>query len=84
MNSIKNKKYYFNENKTKIVTFIIWFILMPINIYFYNKEFYGGFIMKLSDMGKGMLTDGLDIILIFAVAIISFLINIKKQIEIKL
>lgn len=53
----ENKKYYYNETKTKLISFILLLLFFPLNIYFYNKGIYGEVYIELGFMGKQFLKD---------------------------
>lgn len=55
----ENRKYYYNETKTKLISYILLLLFFPLNIYFYNKGIYGEVYIELGFMGKQFLKDSL-------------------------
>lgn len=51
------KRYYYNEIRTKAISYIILLIYLPLNIYFYNSGIYGEVFIELSFLGKAYLRD---------------------------
>lgn len=76
----KNKKYYYNETKTKLISYILLLLYFPLNIFFYNKGIYGEVYIDLGFMGKQFLKDSLYDIP-FWILIIGPLIKFIKDIK---
>lgn len=81
--SINNTKklYYFNETKTKIMSYLGLILLMPLNIYFYNKGIYGETYIELGFLLKKFITEGLIYDIPFIILIFYGAVKLIKDVK---
>lgn len=77
---IKDKIYYYNETRTKLISYIILIIFLPLNIYFYNKGVYGEVYIELGLLEKEFFRQSLYDIP-FIIVIMGLLIKFIKDIK---
>lgn len=77
---IKDKIYYYNETRTKLISYIILIIFLPLNIYFYNKGVYGEVYIELGLLEKEFFRQSLYDIP-FIIVIVGLLIKFIKDIK---
>lgn len=88
MNKIVNqidsskKQFYYNEACIKIISFIAYILLTPINILIYNKGLYGlvdlDIIFLIKEFFKGTMFD-LIYVLILIFGLVQFMLKIKNN-----
>lgn len=74
-----DKVYYYNETRTKILSYLGLILFMPLNIYLYNKGAYGERDINLSFFGKEFLTKGILYDIPFIILIFYGLIKFIKE-----
>lgn len=76
------KQFYYNEARIKIIPFIAWILLIPINIFIYNKGLYGSIdldiIFLIKEFFKESMFD-LIYILILGFGLIQFILKLKNN-----
>lgn len=77
---INEKKYYYNETRTKLISYILLVLFLPLNIYFYNNGIYGEVYIELGFLGRHFFEDLLYDIP-FIIFIIGGLIKLIKDIK---
>lgn len=77
---IKSKIYYHNEIRTKLISYIILIIFVPLNIIFYNKGIYGEVYLELGFLGKEFLKQSVYDIP-FIIVMVGLLIKATKDIR---
>lgn len=84
---VKEKRYYYNETRTKLISYSLLIIFLPLNIYFYNKGIYRQVYIELGFLGKYFLKDLLyhiPFIIILLGGLIKFIKYVKNSENIKL
>lgn len=84
---VKEKRYYYNETRTKLISYSFLIIFLPLNIYFYNKGIYRQVYIELGFLGKYFLKDLLyhiPFIIILLGGLIKFIKYVKNSENIKL
>lgn len=77
----KDKIFYYNETRTKLISYIILIAFSPLNIYFYNKGVYGEVYIELGFLGKEFFKQSLydmPFIIITVGLLIKFIKDIKN------
>lgn len=77
---IKDKIFYYNETRTKLISYIILIVFLPLNIYFYNKGVYGEAYIELGFLGKEFFRQSLYDVP-FIIIIVGLLIKFIKDIK---
>lgn len=76
----KDKIFYYNETRTKLISYIILIVFLQLNIYFYNKGVYGEAYIELGFLGKEFFRQSLYDIP-FIIIIVGLLIKFIKDIK---
>lgn len=82
MNENNSSQFYFNESRTKLITFILWLVIIPINIYFYRSGKYGQVDIDIVFLGREFfksLKYDLPFVLILIGLTIKYVLDYKNK-----
>lgn len=79
---VEEKRYYYNETRSKLISYIVLLLFFPLNIYLYNKGVYGEVHLELGFLGREFLKESIydvPFIIILIGLLIKFIKDLKNS-----